>query len=135
MSKHAIKLQSTGLFAGLLTLLCLPCLLAPLLISVGLSSILVFLGKWLTPALLVLVGVSLIGFVLSFRTHKNPLALALALAAGGILYYSRYINYNQTLGYVGAALLIGAVIADYIIRRRYKTYCEDCEVKPKRKGA
>lgn len=135
MSKQAVKLQSTGLFAGLLALLCLPCILAPLLISVGLSSILVFLGKWLTPALLVLVGISLVGFVLSFRTHKNPLALALALAAGGILYYSRYVNYSQRLGYLAVALLVAAVVADYIIRRRYKAYCEDCEVKPKRKGA
>ena len=135
MSKHAAKLQSTGLFAGLLALLCLPCILAPLLISVGLSSILVFLGKWLTPALLVLVGISLIGFILSFRMHRNVLPLVVALLAGGILYYSRYASYNQRFAYVGAALLIGAVIADYIIRRRYKAYCEDCEVKPKRKGA
>lgn len=135
MSKHAARLQSTGLFAGLLALLCLPCILAPLLISVGLSSILVFLGQWLTPALLVLVSISLIGFVLSFRTHRNVLPLVVAILAGGILYYSRYVNYNQGFAYVGAALLIGAVIADFIIRRRYKAYCEDCEVKPKSKGA
>jgi prepilin signal peptidase PulO-like enzyme (type II secretory pathway) len=135
MSKHDSKLQSTGLLAGLLALFCLPCMLAPLLISVGLSSILVFLGRWLTPALLVLVGISLVGFVLSFKMHNNPLALVLALLAGGILYYSRYVSYNQRLGYLAAALLIVAVIADYVIRRRYKAYCEDCEVKPKRKGA
>ena len=135
MSKHDSKLQSTGLLAGLLALFCLPCILAPLLISVGLSSILVLLGRWLTPALLVLVGVSLVGFVLSFKMHKNPIALALALLAGGILYYSRYVSHNQRLGYVAAALLIAAVITDYVIRRRYKAYCEDCKVKPKRKGA
>jgi prepilin signal peptidase PulO-like enzyme (type II secretory pathway) len=135
MSKHAAKLQSTGLLAGLLALLCLPCILAPLLISVGLSSILVFLGQWLTPALLVLVGVSLIGFVLSFRTHRNVLPLVVAILAGGILYYSRYVSYNQRLSYLAAGLLVVAVIADYVIRRRYKAYCEDCEVKPKRKGA
>ena len=87
------------------------------------------------PALLVLVGISLVGFVLSFKTHKNVVPLVLALLAGGILYYSRYVNYDQRLGYVGAALLIGAVITDYVIRRRYKAYCEDCDVKPKRKRA
>lgn len=135
MSKHDSKLQSTGLLAGLLALFCIPCILALLLISIGLSSILVFLGRWLTPALLVLVGVSLIGFVLSFKMHKNPLALVLALFAGGILYYSRYVSYSQRLGYLAAALLVIAVVADYFIRRRYKAYCEDCEVKPKRKGA
>ena len=52
--------------------------------------------------------------------------------AGGILYYSNYVVRDQTIGYVGAAVLIAAVVADYIIRRRYKAYCEDCIVKPKK---
>ncbi|MDE1925411.1 MAG: MerC domain-containing protein [Patescibacteria group bacterium] len=130
MNKHADKLQSTGLLAGLLALVCLPCILAPLLITVGLSSILVFLGTWLTPFLLVLVVISLIGFVLSFKAHKNPLPLILAVLAGGILYYNSYMTHNQNISYAGAALLITAVVADYVIRQRYKKYCEDCVVKP-----
>ncbi len=134
MSKHASKLQSTGLLAGLLALFCLPCILAPLLISVGLSSILVLLGNWLTAVLLVLVAISLVGFVLSFRLHKNILPLALALLAGGVLFYSRYVSHNQKVGYIGAALLIAAVVADYVMRRRYKTYCDDCNTKPTKKG-
>jgi len=132
MNKHADKLQSTGLLAGLLALVCLPCILAPLLISVGLSSILVFLGTWLTPFLLVLVAISLIGFALSYKTHKNFLPLVMAVLAGGILYYSNYVVRDQTIGYVGAAVLVAAVVADYIIRRRYKAHCEDCVVKPKK---
>ena len=134
MSNHASKLQSTGLLAGLLALICLPCILAPLLISVGLSSILVFLGKWLTPLLLILVAVSLVGFMLSYKMHKNALPLTLAAFAGGLLYYSRYISFNQQLSYLAAALLIAAIVADFIIRRRYKAYCEDCEIKPEKKG-
>jgi len=129
MNKNANKLQSTGLLAGLVSLLCLPCLLAPLLIGAGLSSILVFLGNWLTPIVLVLVGVSLVGFVLSFKEHKNPLALVLALLSGGTLYYSQYVVYNRQLGYVGSALLIAAVIADYVIRKRHKASCEECKVR------
>lgn len=132
MSKHADKLQSTGLLAGLLALVCLPCILAPLLIAFGLSSVLVFLGTWLTPFLLVLVAVSLIGFVLSYKMHKNFLPLIMAVLAGGILYYSSYVVRNQTIGYAGAALLIIAVIVDYVIRKRYKAYCEDCVVKPEK---
>lgn len=132
MNKHADKLQSTGLLAGLLALVCLPCILAPLLISIGLSSVLIFLGTWLTPFLLVLVVISLVGFVLSYKTHKNFLPLVMAVLAGGIIYYSRYVVRDQTIGYVGAAVLIGAVVADYIIRRRYKAYCEDCVLKPKK---
>lgn len=129
MNKSANKLQTTGLLAGLVSLLCLPCLLAPLLIGAGLSSILVFLGNWLTPIVLALVGVSLVGFVLSFKEHKNPLALALALLSGGTLYYSQYVVHNRQLGYVGSALLIAAVIADYVIRKRHKASCEECKVR------
>jgi|GEM_PF-4110628 len=129
MNEHANKLQSTGLLAGLVSLMCLPCLLAPLLIGVGMSSILVFLGNWLTPLVLVLVGVSLVGFVLSFKEHKNPLALMLASLSGGTLYYSQYVDYNQRSGYVGSALLIAAVIADYVIRRQHKASCEECKVR------
>lgn len=134
MSKYVAKLQSTGLLAGLFALFCLPCILAPLLISVGLSSLLVFLGKWFSPVLLGLVGISLIGFVLSFKTHKNPIPLILVLVAGGILYYSRFMVYNPILGYIGAGLLVVAVIGDYVFRKRYKTYCEDCKVIAKKKG-
>lgn len=129
MNKNASKLQSTGLLAGLVPLLCLPCLLAPLLIGAGLSSILVFLGNWLTPIVLTLVGISLIGFALSFKEHKNPLALVLAFLSGGSLYYSQYVVYNRRLGYVGSALLIAAIIADYAIRRRHKASCEECKVR------
>lgn len=39
MNEHANKLESTGLLAGLVSLLCLPCLLVPLLIALGLSSL------------------------------------------------------------------------------------------------
>ena len=132
MNKNAKKLQSAGLFAGLVSLMCLPCLLAPLLIGAGLSSILVFLGNWVTPIVLAIVGVSLVGFVLSFKEHKNPLALVLALLSGGILYYSRYVVYNRRFGYVGSAFLIAAVITDYAIRKRYKASCEECKVRPGR---
>ena len=132
MNKNASKLQSTGLLAGLVSLLCLPCLLAPLLIGAGLSSILVFLGNWLAPAVLALVGVSLIGFVLSFKEHRNPLALVLALLSGGTIFYSQYMVYNRRIGYVGSVLLIAAVIADYVIRHRHKASCDDCSVTPRK---
>lgn len=135
MNKHINKLRSTGLFAGLLGVVCLPCILAPLLISVGLSSALVFLGSWLTPFLLVLVGISLVGFILSFRMHKNVFPLLLALLAGGTFFYGRFVvnDRTQTLAYAGAAFLIIAVITDYIICKRHKAYCEDCVVKPEKK--
>ena len=55
----------------------------------------------------------------------------MAVIAGGILFYGNFPLRNQSLSYGGAALLIVAVITDYVIRRRYKAYCEDCVVKTK----
>lgn len=136
MNKHANKLQSTGVLAGIFALLCLPCLAAPLLITVGLSSILVFLGSWFTPILLALVAVSLVGFFLSFRMHHNLLPMILAIIAGIVLFYGRIIStnpYNQTPDYIGTGLIIAAVAADWYSRRQYKKTCEVCEVKPKKK--
>lgn len=109
--------------------MCLPCLLAPLLISMGLSSVLLFLGTWLTPFVLALVVISLIGFFLSYRTHKNFLPLIMAVLAGGILYYGSYVAHSQDDGYAGAGILVVAVIADYVIRRRNQKNCEECFVK------
>ena len=137
MGKGTIKLQNTGLLAGLFALFCLPCLAAPLLISVGLSSLLVVFGTWFTPFILLLVAVSLVGFMLSFRIHKNPLPLILAVLAGGILYYGRFVVYSTNLGYVGASLLLLAVAIDYLIRKKQQAFCEDCTIKtskPKVKG-
>lgn len=65
-----------------LALVCLPCLLLPLILSLGISAILIFIGKWWPSALLALASVVFIGF---------------------------------------------------IIQRR-QSVCEDCEVKPKKKG-
>lgn len=67
----------------------------------------------------------------SGKTHKNIAPLIMAVIAGGILFYGNFPLRNQSLSYGGAALLIVAVITDYVIRRRYKAYCEDCVVKTK----
>lgn len=76
--------QNVRLVRGVLplALVCLPCLLLPLFLSLGLSSILIFMSKWWPSGLLAVASVVLIG---------------------------------------------------YSIRRR-QSRCENCEVKPKRKG-
>ena len=104
MKKNGNQLKSVGLLAGIVSLLCLPCLLALILIGAGLISILAFLGNWLTP-------------------------IVLALLSGGILNHSPYVVYNRQLSYVGSALLIAAVIADYLIRKRHKASYEECKVR------
>lgn len=125
-NKHKV----TGLTAGLailLGVLCPLCIIAPLIIAAGFGSILALTAPWFAPALLVLVGISLVGFFLSYRTHKNPFPLILTFVAGGLMYYGRYINYNNTLAYIGGALLIGAIGFDWWIRKKDKE-CNECKV-------
>ncbi len=119
--------SATAILAIVLGVLCPLCIIAPLIITAGFGSILALVAPWFAPVLLVLVGISLIGFFLSYRTHKNPLPLMLTVIAGGLMYYGRYINYNNTLAYVGGGLLILAIGLDWWIRRNNKE-CEECKV-------
>jgi uncharacterized membrane protein len=118
MKHGGTKYHVTTLAAAVFGLVCLPCILAPLLISAGLSSILLLVGTWFTPLLIGLIGLSLIGFFLSYRGHKNWLPLVLAAGAGVAVYDSRYVSYNQTLAYVAVVALLGAIGFDWWIRRR-----------------
>lgn len=122
-TKHHIPALTAAIFG----LLCLPCLLAPLLISAGLSSVLLLVGTWFVPVLLGLMGVSIVGFFLSYRRHKNPLPLVLAAASGVLVYDSRYVAYNQNLTYVAVAALLGAIGLDWWVRKR-TTDCGDCTI-------
>ena len=122
-TKHHIPALTAAIFG----LLCLPCLLAPLLISAGLSSVLLLVGTWFVPVLLGLMGVSIVGFFLSYRRHKNPLPLVLAAASGVLVYDSRYIAYNESLTYVAVTALLAAIGLDWWMRKR-ATECADCTI-------
>lgn len=126
MKKNHLS-NTTGILAVLIGILCPLCILAPILLTVGLGSILALVALWFAPLLLVLVTISLVGFFLSYRTHRNPLPLILTLGAGGLMYYGRYVNYNNTAAYFGGALLILAIGYDWWIRRNNKE-CLDCKV-------
>lgn len=116
-----------AILAIFIGVLCPLCLLAPILLTAGFGSVVALAAPWFAPLLLVLVAISLIGFFLSFRTHRNPLPLLLTLHAGGLMYYGRYINYNDTSAYIGGGLLIFAIGLDFRIRRNNKE-CLDCKV-------
>lgn len=116
-----------ALLAIVIGVLCPLCILAPLLLTAGLGSVLALVAPWFAPVLLLLVGISLMGFFLSYRTHKNLLPLILTIVAGGLMYYGRYINYNNIAAYLGGGLLIVAIGFDWWIRRNNKE-CKDCKV-------
>ena len=122
-TKHQVAALTAAVFGAL----CLPCILAPLLISAGLSSVLLLVGTWFVPVLLGLIGVSIIGFFLSYRRYKNPLPVALAAATGVLVYDSHYVAYNQSLTYVAVAALLGAIGLDWWVRER-ATHCGDCTI-------
>lgn len=124
--KHKVT-GITALLAIIIGVLCPLCALAPLLITTGFASILALVAPWFAPVLLLLVAISLVGFYLSFRTHKNPLPLILTVIAGSLMYYGRYVNYSNTFAYIGGVLLIGAIGLDWLIRRNNKE-CLDCKV-------
>lgn len=119
--------SATAILAIILGVICPLCIIAPFIIAAGFGSILALAAPWFAPALLILVGISLVGFFLSYRTHKNPLPLILTLVAGGLMYYGRYINYNNTLAYTGGGLLIMAIGLDWWIRKNNKE-CLECKV-------
>lgn len=116
-----------ALLAIFIGVICPLCLLAPILLTAGLGSIVALVAPWFAPLLLILVTISLIGFFLSYRTHRNPLPLILTIGAGALMYYGRYINYNNIVAYMGGLLLIIAVGLDWWIRRNNKE-CLDCKV-------
>ncbi len=126
MSHGGTKYHATAVTAAVLGLLCLPCLLAPLLIGAGFSSVLLLLGPWFVPVLLVLIGVSLVGFFISYRRHKNPLPVLLAGASAALVYWSRYVRYDQRLTYVAVAALLGAIGLDWWVRNR--AVCVECAI-------
>lgn len=127
MKKHLSS--STAILAIIVGVLCPLCIIAPLLLTAGLGSVLALVAPWLAPVLLILVGISLIGFFLSYRVHKNPLSLVLTILAGGLMYYGRYINYDNTIAFTGGGLLIGAIILDWWVRKNSKE-CLVCKINP-----
>ena len=117
----------TAILAIIIGVLCPLCIVAPILLTAGLGTVLALVAPWFAPALLVLVAISFIGLFLSYQTHKNPIPLIFTAIAGGLLYYGRYINYNNIAAYLGGVLLIGAIGLDWWARRDNKE-CLECKI-------
>lgn len=114
--------------ALILGALCPLCLAGPLILGGGLGLILLVTTHWMGPLLLILISLSLVGFYLSFRIHKNLFPLLLTLLAGGLMYHFRYQNFNLNLIYTGGLLMILAMGYDFWLRNKAKS-CLACETK------
>ena len=68
MKDNRIGLRMVGLPAGLI---CLPCLLVPLLLATGFGSFLVFLGNWRNQIVLASVAIGLIIFFQFLRRNSH----------------------------------------------------------------
>jgi O-antigen/teichoic acid export membrane protein len=118
----------TAILAIIIGVLCSSCLIAPILIAAGLGSVLFLIVPWLAPLFLLLIGISIIGFIVSYHAHKNPLPFILALLAAGLMYYGRYVSYSDTAAYLGGTVLIGAIAYDWYIRKNNKKSM-DCAIE------
>ena len=86
----------------------------------GSASFLTYLGLgFLIPVwqwvVFVLLGLSLIGFLLDYRSHKNIYPLMLLIVGGILIYVGRYVFVGPNFGYwqiwgSGAILIFGSVV-------------------------
>lgn len=118
-----------AILAVVLGVLCPLCFIAPLLITAGLGSVLALAVPWFKPLLVVSLVITIIAFVISFRLHKNPWSLMLALLGGSLMYYGGYIRFEQNLIYLGGVLLITSVGLDWWFRKHVKD-CLVCKINP-----
>ena len=118
-----------AIVAVILGVLCPLCFIVPLLIVAGFGSVLALFVPWFKPLLVISLIIAAVAFALSFRVHKNPLPLILAILGGGLLYYGGYIRFEQNLIYLGGILLIASVGLDWWLRRQVRN-CLACKVNP-----
>lgn len=132
--EHLINLPP--ILAVVLGVLCPLCFIGILLFTAGLGSVLITIVPWLKPLLIIVIALALIGFILSFKLHRNILPLVLTLVAGGLMYYGNYIRYNTNLTYLGGFLIVTALALDWWFRKQIKD-CPECKVNPQHhtKGA
>ena len=121
------KIGTIGLFlAALMTPCCFP-LFAFLLSAFGLGSAELF-GGWTEYIFEGLVLVSLIGFTIAYRQHKNIFPLLIGLVSGGLIFYAYNFNFDSVTIYLGMFGLLVATGLNYFINRRHKTACATCTV-------
>ncbi|MBI3988463.1 MAG: MerC domain-containing protein [candidate division NC10 bacterium] len=122
------KLGLSGVMAATVTSLgcCAPAIVAPyaaFLSSIGLGFLVDF--SVAVPILYGAVGIILLGLTISFRRHRCPYPLLLAVLGGAALLYPYHtvleVPVFIVLVFGGQALLITASILDLFLARRWRT--------------
>ena len=62
--------------------------------------------------ILVLVTLALVGFLINFRKHGNPLPILLALLGAGAIYYSFLVGFVRPIETAGIIILVLAAALD-----------------------
>lgn len=118
-----------GLFlTGIVSPCCLP-LFAFVLSAFGFGSAELF-GGWTEYVFEGFVFISVIGFYIAYRKHKNIVPLVIGLESGGLIIYA--YNFNSAFEveaiYVGMFGLLIATALNYFINRKHKTKDKTCSV-------
>lgn len=127
--KNLDKVGMFGLFlTGIVSPCCLP-LFAFVLSAFGFGSAELF-GGWTEYVFEGFVFISVIGFYIAYRKHKNIVPLVIGLESGGLIIYA--YNFNSAFEveaiYVGMFGLLIATALNYFINRKHKTKDKTCSV-------
>jgi len=126
------NLDKVGMFGLLITGIVSPCcfpLFAFILSAFGFGSAELF-GGWTEYVFEGFVFISVIGFYIAYRKHKNIVPLVVGLESGGLIIYA--YNFNPAIEfeaiYIGMFGLLIATALNYYINRKHKTNCKTCTV-------
>lgn len=127
LTSNLDKIGTIGLFlAAMATPCCFP-LFTFVLSAFGLGSAELF-GGWTEYIFEGLVIISLIGFLISYRQHRNISPFLIALISGGFIIYAYNFNFDSKIIYGGMFGLLAATTTNYFINRKSKTACTTCAV-------
>lgn len=123
MSKIKEHLDKVGFLGSLFAALC----------CIGTPALLAFLGAIgvgflindaiLIPFLLISLGLTIWGLLLSLRIHKRPQALILSIISSIIVFSGIWIS--KLLVYLGLIGLLGSSIWNIVLKKQCSNICED----------
>ncbi|SFF45331.1 MerC mercury resistance protein [Flavobacterium xueshanense] len=118
------KLGTIGLFTTALFSPCCFPLFAFGASTFGLGSFELF-GGWTMWIFLVMVLISVIGLIISYRKHRRVYPLLIAVPSVLLIYYGYYFNSNPYFIYIGMFGLLIATGVNYYRNKLYNT-CNTC---------